>query len=282
MTVREAARHEGGVLDESAIDYDAIVTEDDTPVDNLYSERNQRLLTEPLDSQWSGAPQPGDAPVPFLAMSNVGVFTAPHEPPMVPDVALSVGVSVRPDLSIKKHRSYFVWLLGKVPDVIIEIVSNREGGELSTRKKRYAQMGVPFYVVWDPYRMLGKTTLRAFKLAGASYRTMARPRFVSLGLTLVVWNGSYKGNEERWLRWADLDGTLIATPDEAAEVERQRAAAAAEARSAAEQQRAEAERLRAEAEQQRAIAEQQRAEAEDRATQLAARLRALGVDPDGA
>ena len=35
-------------------DIEALVTEDDTPVDNMPSEKQQRLLTEPLYSSWEG------------------------------------------------------------------------------------------------------------------------------------------------------------------------------------------------------------------------------------
>jgi hypothetical protein len=53
------------------------------------------------------------------------------------------------------------------------------------------------------------------------------------------------------------------------------------ARAEAERERAEAERERAEAERERAEAERERAEAErERAERLAAKLRALGIDPD--
>jgi hypothetical protein len=48
---------------------DDLVTEDDTPVDNLFSEKQQRLLTEPLYSSW-------DAGRLFLAASNVGLSHA--------------------------------------------------------------------------------------------------------------------------------------------------------------------------------------------------------------
>jgi hypothetical protein len=35
-------------------DIHGLITEDDTPVDNLPSEKQQRLLTEPLYSAWAG------------------------------------------------------------------------------------------------------------------------------------------------------------------------------------------------------------------------------------
>jgi len=53
-----------------------LITEDDTPVDNLPSEKQQRLLTEPLYSAWSG---PGAGRT-FLAAANVGGGCADAQP----------------------------------------------------------------------------------------------------------------------------------------------------------------------------------------------------------
>jgi hypothetical protein len=65
---------------------DHILTEDGAPVDNQFSEKQQRLLTEILYCSW----QPQE---PFVAMSNVGLFFAVRTPPFVPDVLVSLGVS---------------------------------------------------------------------------------------------------------------------------------------------------------------------------------------------
>ena len=51
-----------------------LVTEDDTPVDNILSEKQQRLLTEPLYGAWSGPDQHAPGHRPFLALANVGLF----------------------------------------------------------------------------------------------------------------------------------------------------------------------------------------------------------------
>lgn len=59
-----------------------LITEDDEPVDNLPSEKQQRLLTESLYSSWSG---PGAGRT-FLACANVGVFYQAKDPAIVPDV----------------------------------------------------------------------------------------------------------------------------------------------------------------------------------------------------
>jgi hypothetical protein len=62
-------------------------------VDNLPSEKQQRLLIDPLYSTWSG-PGPGRS---FLAAANVGLFYAVHRPPLIPDVFLSLDVAVAED-----------------------------------------------------------------------------------------------------------------------------------------------------------------------------------------
>ena len=110
------------------LDISHLVTEDDTPVDNLQSAQQQRLLVEPLYSS-------GVLPTPFIAEANVGLFYKLKGDPIVPDVLLSLGVRRAEDFSQKQNRSYFVWEFGKVPEVCIEIVSNQEGDELSLSKK---------------------------------------------------------------------------------------------------------------------------------------------------
>ncbi|MGQ9903609.1 MAG: Uma2 family endonuclease [Anaerolineae bacterium] len=229
--------------------YDDIITEDDTPVDNIYSEKQQRLLTEPLYASWSGPDGDGR----FLALANVGLFYSVREPPLVPDVLLSVGVQAPPELWEKRHRSYFVWEYGKPPDVVIEIVSNRKGGEDDQKLAIYASIGVSYYIILDPDEHLRSGVLRAFDLHPNGYARMSDLRLAKVGLGLTLWRGKYEGTEDLWLRWCNLRGDLIPTGAERAEAERQRAEL--------ERQRAEAERQRAEAERQRAEqAERQRDE----------------------
>lgn len=62
----------------------------------------------------------------------MGIFSA-VKAAIVPDFLLSLGVEPPPDFLEKNRRSYFIWLFGKPPDLVVEIVSNREGEEL-TRK----------------------------------------------------------------------------------------------------------------------------------------------------
>lgn len=121
-----------------APDINQLVIEDDTPVDNFRSEKQQRLLTEVLYSSWQ-TPKGSEA---FIAAANVGVFYGIGLPPLVPDVFLSLDVTMPEDWREKKNRTYFVSEFGKAPDVAIEIVSNREGNELSSKLVDYARMGI--------------------------------------------------------------------------------------------------------------------------------------------
>ena len=113
-----------------------LITEDDTPVDNLFSEKQQRLLTEPLYSTWRGGEQQRS----FLAAANVGLFASADMPPLVPDVFLSMDVHIAEEWFERRHRTYFFWEFGKSPEVVIEIVANRVGGETTRKLEEYARI----------------------------------------------------------------------------------------------------------------------------------------------
>ncbi len=231
--VAEEAVLNGYLTQDQLPNYDDIITEDDTPVDNIYSEKQQRLLTEPLYASWCGPNGDGR----FLALANVGLFYSVREPPLVPDVLLSVGVQAPPELWEKRHRSYFVWEYGKPPDVVIEIVSNRKGGEDDQKLALYASIGVSYYIILDPDEHLRSGVLRAFELHPAGYARMSDLRLAKIGLGLTLWRGKYEGAEDLWLRWCDVRGDLIPTGAERAEAERQRAEAERQRAEQAERQR---------------------------------------------
>ena len=224
-------------------DVSHLVTEDDTPVDNIISEKQMRLLTEPLYSSWSGGPQGERRP--FAVFANVGLFSSLHEPPLVPDVMLSLDVSVHPDFHEKPHRSYFFWEYGKAPDVAIEIVSNREGNEDGSKLDRYARIGVRYYVIFDPDLWLSEEKLRVYELHARQYLPRADWQLPDTGLSLTLWEGEFEGIREPWLRWCDAAGHLIPTGAERAQQAEERAISA-----------------------------------EEKAARLAARLREMGIDPE--
>ena len=220
------ALRQSDLFDEPDVSH--LVTEDDEPVDSVFSEKQMRLLTSTLLESW----KPGR---PFVALANVGLFPIPENPALVPDVMVSLGVTLPKDVFLKGNRSYMVWRYGKPPDLVIEIVSNRVGGELE-KGSRYAEMGVGYYLVFDPEHHLGEREVRACVRHGSQYVDLLDPSWIEdLGLGLRVWSGWFEDMEARWLRPCDREGNFLPTPAEAAE----------QARAEALEARGEAERLRA-------------------------------------
>jgi hypothetical protein len=161
---------------------------------------------------------------------------------------LSLDVEVVPDWTQKKNLAYFIWEHDKPPEVAVEIVSTKVGKELTDKMRRYARMGVGYYVVYDPFRRLSQEALRVYELEIVFGHTRYRLRddFVlsGVGLSLTLWRGEFENAPDEWLRWCDAEGKLIPTGKEYGE---------------AQAHRAEAEAHRAE--------------------RLAAKLRELGLDP---
>ena len=260
---------------------DHLVTEDGAPVDNQFSEKQQRLLTESLYCSWN----PDD---PFVAMSNVGLFFALRTPPFVPDVLVSLGVTSPADPFPKKNRSYFVWEYGKVPDLVVEVVSNNEGGEDSIKLTGYARIGITYYIIYDPEEHLSSKSLRIYRLVSGRYEldVSESPIFGSLGLGVQIWSGTYEDMSQPWLRWTNAEGQLLLTGKELASSEKQRAdeenrrADEEKQRADGENRRADEEKQRADGENRRADKERQRADqAEHEAEKLRAKLKQMGIDP---
>ncbi len=239
-----------------------LVTEDDTPVDNFYSAKHQRLLVETLQSSWRG---PGGHRR-FLVDANVGIFTSLRKPPLVPDVFLSLDVAVEPHWREKHNRSYFIWHFRKPPEVVIEIVSNREGGEDSNKLQGYAAMGVTYYAIFDPEHYLRQGVLRCYTLHEGHYVPMDGTWFDGVELGLTIWYGEYEFLAADWLRWCDREGVVIPTGAEQAARERREK----------EWERDEKERERRQREAALSELERERQEKE----RLLAKLRELGADLD--
>ena len=167
----------------------------------------------------------------------------------MPDVFLRLDVRLAEDWWAKENRSYFFWEFGGPPDVVIEIVSNKEGGEDTRKLREYARIKVQYYVIYDPERLLSQQTLRVYELRGRAYQPVDPIWLPDAELGLTLWQGIFEDGTGEWLRWLDRAGNLIPTGAERAGQERARA----------EQ------------------AESRAAEAESRAERLAARLRELGL-----
>jgi Uma2 family endonuclease len=240
-----------------------------------------------------------------------------------PDWYLVVGVSrFYQDRDLR--QSYVIWDEAVNPLIAIEFLSpstededlgltESEPNKPPTKWQVYERiLNIPYYFVFSKYN----NQLRVFRLIGNRYReqvlTGSRFWIPEIQLSLGLWQGCFLQNERLWLRWYDLNGNLILTPEEferqraqlesqraelesqraeferqQAEIERQQAESERQ-RAEFEKQQAELERQRAEFEKQQAELERQRAEFEkqqaelerDRANRLADRLRAMGINPE--
>lgn len=204
------------ISDEHAIpDASQLVTEDDTPVDNFASEKEQRLLVSSLYSSLQGQI--------FLCAANVGTYHTAGQPAIVPDVFVSFDVQVPDNWWEKQHRCYLVWNFGKPPEIVVEIVSNQVEDELGEKHQIYEHMRVSYYVVYDPNQQLGDRPLRIYELRGRRYVELQEEWLEQVGLGLTLWQGEFEGRQDTWLRWCDRNGAVLLTGDEKAEQERQRA-----------------------------------------------------------
>ncbi len=197
---------------------------------------------------------------------------------VAPDVMVIFG---RP----KGYRGrYLQWVEENIaPQVVFEILSpGNTGTEMSRKFHFYERHGVEEYYLFDPssLELTGWRSENGILEEVVPVHGWTSPR---LGIRFELGDDElrlYHPNGDRFktfveLSQAEQEARLLAAYETTrANEERERADQ--------EQQRADQERQRADQEQQRADQEQQRADQEQqRAERLAAKLRALGVEPNG-
>jgi hypothetical protein len=159
----------------------------------------------------------------------------------------------------------------------LEVVSKTYGGEYKRKKALYAELGIRYYAVYQPNRRSRRQRqpLEVYRLENGVYQQLEGERFwlPEVGLALGRERDRYMGYEREWLYWYDEAGDRLPTPEDSIQ---QQQLLAEQERDRAQQQQLLAEQERDRAQQQQAIAQQER----DRAERLAAKLRALGVEPD--
>jgi Uma2 family endonuclease len=233
----------------------------DDPVENIQQPALAAALTDALGG--SGYIQPE-----MLIGSNLGLVATVNKKIVVkaPDWFYVPQVHSVPEGVIR--RSYTPNTDGAAVTIVMEFLSEAEGGELSIRSTPpygklhfYEQvLQVPTYVTYDPY----DSSLEVRYLQDGRYilhpvDTLGQVWIPQLELYLGIWSGERLGQTMNWLRWWDKSGNLLLWSSEQA---------------AQERQIAEQERQIAKEERQRADREYQRAE------KLAAKLRELGIEPE--
>lgn len=237
----------------------------DIPVDNELQDLVPHLLLDVLTKHWSTRAD-------WFFGVDMGIYHTTGRNlrvPLIPDAFLSLGVARRP----YQHGrpSYILWEENYiVPKLALECVSHTYGQEYDDKMKKYARLGVLYYVVYNPtYSDRDQhAPLEVYRFDGHKYRRRIRePVWMpEIGLGIGRDFGTYQGWQREWLYWYDRQGIRLLTSDERTHQALQLQWLAG---------------LRAEQEHHRAEQERHRAEqAERRAEQLAKLLRDQGIDPD--
>ncbi|MFB2833341.1 Uma2 family endonuclease [Floridanema evergladense] len=210
---------------------------DDTPVDNELQDLIPGLLKAILALIW------GNRQDWFFGV-DMGIYYHPEQSAIVPDGFLSLGVERCIDEDLR--LSYTLWEEKQVPIFVLEVISQTYRGELTTKKDKYAELGVLYYAVYNPRRRR-KPRLEVFKLINGVYDLLpGNPVWMpEIGLGIGRETAVYQGINREWLFWYNQQGERFLTAEERA-----------------------------------FVAENRAEQAERRAEILAERLRSLGIDPD--
>ncbi len=217
------------------------------PVDNINQPALAAALTESLRIA-------NRLPAQALTPTNYGICATVNGKIVVeaPDWAYIPVITV-PRSEVE--RSYTPRLQGEIPSLVLEFLSDTDGGEYSIKETFlpgkfffYEQiLQVPNYGIFD----LATGVLEFYRLNGGKRYVLDPPnpqnRFwiPEMQLFLGAWQGKRDHREGYWLRWWDDQGNLLLWDTEQIEQERQRV----------EQERQRVERL-------------------------AAQLRAAGIEPE--
>jgi Uma2 family endonuclease len=235
---------------------------DDAPVDNELQNLLPNLLLLLLTSLWSNRMDwyfGVDMAIYHTTGANVRV-------PVVPDGFLSLNVERLKDG--KRRRSYATWEENDVvPTLTLELVSYKPGGEYDEKMRIYANLGVLYYVIYNPefWQRDQHQPFEVYKLVNGRYQLQIGEPFwmPEVGLGIGRYPDVIGGVPQEILTWYDVQGHRHLR-----DVEQ-------------EQQRTEFERQRAEQEREQKTQVQAQLEQErQRREQLEVFLRSQGIDPD--
>jgi len=140
-----------------------------------------------------------------------------------------------------------LWEEANVPILALEVVSKTANNEYRKKKEIYEQIGIQYYVIYNPQRKR-KPRLEVYSLENQAYVLLGNQSPVwleEIGLGIGLDIGIDQGITREWLYWYDENGERFLTPEERS---RQ--------------------------------AETQAQQAESKAERYARKLRELGIDPD--
>jgi Uma2 family endonuclease len=281
MTVIPQARPRSEALP----DHTQLPEKDGTFVKNFQEHPQSILLTDSLDPVLRRRHPDGQ----YGIGQDCGIYWRITEPPeagaeapdwfYVPDVP--------PLLEGKVRRSYVMWQEFIPPLIVLEFVSG-DGSEERDRTPWTGKFWIyervirpAFYGIYE----VNPGRVEVYHLVEGVFEPLPKNErghypIHPLGVELGIWRGCYQAMELPWLRWWDAEGHLLLMGVERAEQERERAEQERREKEDAQRQ---TDQERQQKEEARRQTEQERREKEDAQRQverLAARLRALGVEPE--
>lgn len=192
---------------------------DDEPVDNINQPSLAAALTESLEIV-------GKLPANALTTTNYGICATVNQKIVVkaPDWAYVPSIKV-PREEVK--RSYTPQLQGDIPVIVMEFLSDTEGGEYSS-KPTYPPgkwffyervLEVPNYIIFEP----DAGELEVYQLDDSGQYQLQNPDtnsrywIAQMGLFLGLWQGTRENRTGYWLRWWEENGELLLWGSERAE-----------------------------------------------------------------
>ena len=181
------------------------------PVDNINQPSLAAALTESLEIA-------GKLPANALSTTNYGICATLNQKIVIkaPDWAYIPAIQVPREEII---RSYTPQLQGDIPVIVMEFISDTEGGEYSIKPtyppgkwffyERVLQ--VPNYAIFE----LSTGDLEVYQLDDSGRYQLSSPDdnnrywIAQIGLFLGVWQGTRENRIGYWLRWWDENGKLL-------------------------------------------------------------------------
>jgi Uma2 family endonuclease len=259
---------------------------DETPVDNENQNTIPNWLLAILEEIWDGRQD-------WFFGVDLGIYDREAQvkraPAVVPDGFLSIGVQ-RHKREGKGRLSYVLQEENEVvPILSLEFVSQTYNQEYSDKMEDYAQLGVKYYVIYNPEysRRHKHEPFEVYKLVEGQYQKQeGEPVWLpEIGLGIGRVQGKLGGIRREWLAWSDATGKAYPLPKEQIRrmkkqllKERQRSLDIEQA-FFQERERAEREQQRAERERQRALQIEEQLQQERREKmELLEQLRQRGIN----
>mgnify|MGYP005839724633 CR=1 FL=1 len=198
----------------------------DQPVDNINQPSLAAALTESLQLA-------GWLPETAITATNYGICATVNGKIVVKAPDWMYVPEIKVDRS-EIVRSYTPNLQGEKPLLVLEFLSDTEGGEFSAkqtyppRKFFYYEkiVQVPNYGVFEP----NNGNLEVYKLTESGNYELEKPQtenrcwIAQMGLYLGVWQGTRENRQGYWLRWWDDQNNMLLWGSEIIAQERQKSA----------------------------------------------------------